>query len=62
MTLKYRNYQTGLTYSRRITIRDCDGDDPTCEEYHNNGYIQIDSEISDSDFFKKEQEMDVHST
>ena len=34
ITIKYWHPVLGVTLSKTITIRDCDGDDPTCEEYY----------------------------
>jgi len=34
ITIKYWNSDIGESISRTITIRDCDRDDPTCEEYY----------------------------
>lgn len=34
ITIQYWNSEVGQTITHRITIRDCDGDDPTCEEYY----------------------------
>ena len=36
ITIKYWNSNIGQNITRRVTIRDCDGDDPTCEEYYDN--------------------------
>lgn len=35
MTIQYWHPQIGQTLTRRVVIRDCDGDDPTCHEYYN---------------------------
>lgn len=35
ITIQYWHPQIGQTLTRRVVIRDCDGDDPTCHEYYN---------------------------
>lgn len=34
MTIKLYNYDTGISLYHDWTIKDCDGDDDTCEEYY----------------------------
>ncbi len=34
ITIQYYNSDIGETITRRVIIMDCDGDDPTCEEYY----------------------------
>lgn len=34
MMIHYWHSEIGQTLTKRITILDCDGDDPTCEEYY----------------------------
>jgi len=36
ITVQYYNPLTGETITKKIKIIDCDGDDPTCDEYYNN--------------------------
>ena len=35
-TIKAYSQSLKLTITKHIVLEDCDGDDPTCEEYHNN--------------------------
>lgn len=35
ITIQYWHPQIGQTITRRVVIRDCDRDDPTCSEYYN---------------------------
>jgi hypothetical protein len=40
MTIHYWHSDLGQTLAQRITIVDCDGDDPTCREYHDTSLRQ----------------------
>jgi len=43
ITITYTNNEVGTTLSQRIIIMDCNGDDPTCEEYYNIDLVSDDA-------------------